>query len=201
MFLSVKNNRTNLDKSAVLLYNFIIASNFGNGKVFDMSSLKKNDTGISGFIQNLPFFKKEEKAWDDAIENDADGLNEKRRVHMISLMSIYGAVTGFFGCQYCKYLHQRFACYAWGVEFTSRPIKSYGLPSILIDIMSVFGVYVFLGTIGLLLNRILRAVFAGNKLRQKEMFDEALGYGFLFMILVSMIMLFVPFNVFLIGVD
>lgn len=193
----------NIDKSEFLLYTGIILQDGGNGKVICMGFEKKDDKKDrgSGFQLSSLLPKRPEPEWDDGTDNQKpDGLVVRNKTLSV-VMVIYGIMTGFVGCQYCKYLHQRFACYAWGVELTSRPIKSYGVPNIIVDIVAVFLVYALIGAVGILLNRGLKVVMNAHEKEDRDVFNEALGYGFLALVIVSLIMLFLPVNMFLIGID
>lgn len=170
-----------------------------------MGFLKKDQEGGSpdkkegGFLANLPFLQKPEPEWDDGTDDTGPSIEESKKKVLFIVMSVYGAVTGFFACQYCKYMHQVFACRAWGVELTSRPIKSYGVPNMVADIIFTFIMYALVGAVGILLNRIMKHVMADADI-DNNIFNEGLGYGLFCLVLVSLLMLFIPFNVFLIGI-
>ena len=86
-----------------------------------MSFLKKDDNGKINWSETfgfLPFLKKDEDAWDDGSDGPEKSKDDIKGRLIYIIMSIYGVITGFLGCQYCKYLHQRFCCYAWGVPLT-----------------------------------------------------------------------------------
>ena len=175
-----------------------------------MGNLKKDDNGgnkssfmdvFSRFLNTLPFLQKKESLWDDGSENPGVDVNDAKGHLIYVIMSIYGAIGGFFACQYCKYLHQRFACLAWNIPLTSRPVKSYGVPNLVADFICISLVYAFALTVGWLLDRLLKIIFQDKMPQCREVCDIALMYGILFMVLVSIILLFLPFNIFLIGVD
>lgn len=155
---------------------------------------KSND----GFLGGL--FKKEQASYDDGMGNAPGGHDEKGAKVMYVIMSIYGGVMGFLGCQYCKYLHQRFACKAWGIPLTSKHVKSYGAPQILIDIIAIFVVYFLIGSLGMLINRFLKYMFSKSIKQCDEAANEALMYGLMFLVVVSVLFIFIPLNIFLIGV-
>ena len=146
------------------------------------------------------FFKKEDAAWDDGTENPEVEVDTMKEHLFYIIMSVYGAVFGFIGCQYCKYLHQRFACSAWGIPLTSRPVKSYSVINIVVDIVAVGVVYFLIGALGMLLKKKKKIAFTDQLRQVNEVSNVALMYGLLFLVVISVIMLFVPFNLFLIGV-
>lgn len=165
-----------------------------------MASDKKDSGGALGFLKSL-LPKKREAEWDDGTDS-YNPDSEEARPHLIKMiMTGYGAVAGFFGCQYCKYLHQRFACRAWGIPLTSRPVKSYSVASMVFDIVAVMCVYAILGAVGMLLNKLLQMVFLPGNKDPREAMNTALMWGFIALVVVSIVMLLIPFNVFLIGVD
>lgn len=175
-----------------------------------MANLKKDEGGgnkssfmetFENFLNSIPFLKKKESLWDDGSEDPGVDINDAKGHLIYIIMSIYGLVSGFIACQYCKFLHQRFACLAWGIELTSRPIKAYGVPNLVADFITTFLVYAFVLTIGMLLNRVLKLIFQDKMPQCKEVCNVALMYGLLFMTVVSIILLFIPFNIFLVGID
>lgn len=169
---------------------------------------KDDDKGKKGGIGGLKeyvssLFEKEEPGWDDGTDRDTSDDPEKMGGNFVCMvMSAYGGVAGFFGCQYVKYLHQRFACNAWGIELTSRHVKSYGVPQIAEDIIATFVVYALLSVLGWLISIVLKNVYLKDMSEddEREMSNRAIMYGFLFMVVMSVVMLIMPFNVFLIGV-
>lgn len=142
------------------------------------------------------FFQKEEPEWDDGASDSNAGDAKGHPIFFIT--GAYGAASGFLACQYCKYLHQRFACLAWGVPFSSQPVPSYGIPNMLADIISVFCIYALAGAVGMLLNRGIQ--WFRKEQDEKEIYNNALGFGFFLLIVLSIIALILPFNFFMIGV-
>lgn len=174
-----------------------------------MSSEKKNAdktgvfsrvaSGFSGLFKTL--FKKEDAAYDDGYGYDSTSEDDGKAKFLYTIMSVYGAIAGFFACQYVKYLHQRYACNAWGIPLTSRPVETYSLPNIIVDIIAFLVIYFFALAIGVLLNRLLKIYFDDKMGDATETANIGLAYGFAFLAIASIIMFFVRFNIFLIGVD
>lgn len=155
--------------------------------------------GLAEYVSSL--FEKEEPGWDDGRDGSTEDAKEKAGGNFACMaMSAYGALAGFVGCQYVKYLHQRFACQAWGIELTSKHVASYGIPQIAEDVIAFFVVYALLCVLGWLVSIVLRHVYLKGSEDEKEMSDRAVMYGFLCMVVSSVIMLVMPFNMFLIGV-
>lgn len=165
--------------------------------IFSKKDNEKHKAGSEGFFSGLPFFQKKESAWDDGTDVSLPDSEQIERAKIVGIMSFYGGLSGFFASQYCKYLHQLFVCRAWGIALTSRRVKSYGVPSLVADVIATFVVYVLVCAVGLLLDRVLKYAWDGKDV---NMYNEALGYGFFLLIVVSLIMLILPFNVFLIGI-
>ena len=190
-------------------YNVIITENFENGKADFMSAEKKNDkqdgffgklsSGFSGLFKSL--FKKEDAAYDDGYGYDSTSEDNGKAHFMYVVMSIYGFISGSLGCQYVKYLHQRYACNAWGIPLTSRPVQVYSLPNVIIDVLAFGVIYFFVLGIGVLLNRLLK-IYLDDKMEDaKEAANIALAYGFAFVAISSIIFFFIRFNIFMIGID
>ena len=142
-----------------------------------------------------------EKAWDSGSDDDDFSEKTVAEYFLYGIMALYGAVAGFFGCQYLKYLHQRFACKAWGIPLTSRPLSRQSPMEVVVDVVAFGLVYAAVLAIGALLNALLNAVFAkqiGGQL--KEVRHTSLMYGFIAVIISSIVMFFVHWNIFLIGV-
>lgn len=142
-----------------------------------------------------------EKAWDNG--SDDDSLSEAGVAEYFSygIMIVYGLIAGFFGCQYGKYLHQRFACKSWGIPLTSRHVGYYSPMSLVVDIVAFGLIYAFLFAVGIMLNKLVHSLFEKQTGRQsKEIRQTALMCGFLAMIASTAIMAFVSWNLFLVGV-
>ena len=148
----------------------------------------------------MPFVKYEEPAYYNGMEDDGPSEDSVKTHLIYIIMGVYGSVAGFFACQYCKYLSQRFGCLAWGIEFTSRKIQHYGVFHYLVDIIAVFVVYFLVGTLGVLLNTLLKMLWAKDIYQGQEVCQIGMMYGLVFMVVVSLIMLIIPWNIFLIGV-
>jgi hypothetical protein len=154
-------------------------------------SLKEKISGI--------FHK--EKAWDNG--SDDDDLSESSVAEYFSygIMILYGLIAGFFGCQYGKYLHQQFACKSWGIPFTSRPVGYYSPMELVVDIVAYGIIYGLLAGIGVLVNTLVHSLFEKQMGRQsKEVRQTALMCGFFALIVSTVIMAFVRWNIFFIGV-
>lgn len=156
----------------------------------------KKETFLRKMANKLPFLKDEEPEWDDGLGGDGDEEKNSASFLVYAIMAFYGFVTGFFGSQYCKYLSQRFAYQAWGYEMTRRHINVYGIPNVLSDIIAVAVVYFLLGIIGVLLNRALLLVFMKDAPNMSEIATQALMCALLVAVVVSIIMVILPFNIF-----
>ena len=199
----------NLDISRDLLYNAIITENFENGKADFMSVEKKNGneggilakivSGFSGLFKSL--FKREDPSYDDGYGYDATSEDNGKARFLYVIMSVYGFISGALGCQYVKYLHQRYACNAWGIPLTSRHVEPYSLPNVIIDVLAFGVIYFFVLAIGVLLNRLLKMYFDSKMSNATEVANIGLAYGFAFIAISSILFFFLRFNIFLIGVD
>ena len=142
-----------------------------------------------------------EKAWDSGSDDDELSESTVAEYFMYGIMIVYGLIAGFFGCQYGKYLHQRFACKSWGIPLTSRPLTNFSPMELVVDIVAFGLIYAFVGAIGVLVNKLIQSLFEKQVGKQsKEVRQTGLMCGFLALIVMTIIMAFVHWNIFLIGV-
>lgn len=149
------------------------------------------------------FGKKEEEPprWDDGEEEQVpDQASAGMRFSMF-VMSVYGGIAGTLGAQFAKYLHQVFACNAYGIPLTSRRVPWYGPAQLAADTIIFFFLYGAVIGVGILIGLGLREGFLRETSDNlKEDHQRILARGFFWLIVMTVIFFFLPINVFLIGV-
>lgn len=168
------------------------------GDILDMADQKEDRKTLKDM------FKKdvEPPRWDNGREDEDDepadpdvGFRFSQKV-----MSVYGIIAGALGAQFAKYLHQVFACNAYGIPLTSRKVAWYSTPQIAADVIIFFFLYAAILGVGLLIGLGLQAVFMPESDNPKEDRQRVLSRGFFWLVVISTIFFFLPVNVFLIGV-
>lgn len=150
----------------------------------------------------MKFFGKNEKLYDDGHDSSGPDMSEVKEKVIYVVHAVYGIVVGFVACNYVKYLDKRYACYAWGIPLTSKPVPGYPVAQILVTFLCILIVYALVGGLTVLGNRVWQALIKKKTMKQKEeVMDRALALVLLLIVLVSVVFAFVPFNIFLIGVD
>lgn len=151
------------------------------------------------FLDKLPGKNKEPPRWDDG--SDEEQVDEDAGPHLANIiMSIYGGISGLLGAQFMKYLHQVFACNAYGIPLTSRRVEWYSTPQIAADAIIFFFVYAAIFGLGILIGLGVRSWLLKDRPDEKNEYGKAMAHGFFWLVVISVIFLFLPINVFLIGV-
>lgn len=168
-----------------------------------MSNSKQKKSGLkkiwSDFRSYVPFLRPKEAAWDDGTDDAAPSELEGGGFVYI-IMALLGLTEGFFGCQYGRYLHQRYNCMAWGIPLTSRPVKSFGVATLVVDVVTVLLLAAAMLAITMLVSVILKLLIKNKYDMYEEISNIGLMIAVLCIVVTVIIMLFVPFNVFLIGI-
>ncbi len=151
----------------------------------------------------LDMFRKEEEPprWDDGSEDEAPEDVDAGLKFCEKAMSAYGIVSGMLGAQFAKYLHQVFACNAFGIPLTSKRVQWYSTPQIAADITIFFFLYAAILGVGILIALGLRSMFLKDQPEEKENHQRILARGFFWLVVISTIFFFLPVNVFLLGID
>ena len=147
-------------------------------------------------------FHKEESrpGWDDGSGEDRADPEEAGASFCNKAMGAIGAFEGVIGTMLAKYLHQRFACNAYGIPLTSRKVNWYGIPQVAADSILFFFIYGTMLGLMLVASMGLRETFLKDYEDVRNYWHKSLAMGFAAMVIVSVIFYVVPFNIFLIGV-
>jgi len=176
------------------------------GEYFASAGPRENRRGTMSMAQDEKkglFRKKEEEPprWDDGEEeSQPDKASAGMRFSML-VMSLYGGIAGMLGSQFAKYLHQVFACNAFGIQLTSRRVPWYGPAQLVADTIIFFFLYGAILGLGVLISLGLREGFLRETSDNlKEDHQRIMARGFFWLIVVSVVIFFLPINVFLLGV-
>lgn len=156
--------------------------------------------GKNGLWKKFTKKEDEEPGWDDGREEHEPDKDSAAVTFANKAMGLYGGVCGTVGAQFAKYLHQVFACNAYGIELTSRKVPWYSTPQIAADLIIFFFLYGAIVAMGALIGVGLREMFLKDLEDVKDKFGQMLAKGFFWLVATSALFFFLPVNVFLIGV-
>lgn len=151
---------------------------------------------IASFIRRKTHSADESELWDDGEGGYADTQEDAAVSLMNWTFIIYGVLAGFVAQNYAGFAIRSFSTWAAGVSLTSPGDYSSPL-TIIVSCLIVFGVYVAVMVLHLLIYVVFKLTVTSLIYDGKQLAQIAFSYGLLAIIAASLISLALPGNFFL----